>query len=455
LVQKIQHKYNLELLSIHIPDKKTYILLIRAKGRKNKVKITKGKNTRRKYYIVNLFCIFFLVLILLATYFIPKNNECVSIEKIATDDNKTRSFESSELKGVWIPFYTLDMKGTNYTEKEFKEKFETIASNCKNFGFTDIFVHVRSHGDAYYKSNYFPPSHFITGKQGSPLNFDPLKIMVEIAHRYNLKFHAWINPYRIQLNNCPNYLSENNYFNIWKNSDKEIERDYVVDFGKEKYFNPGYSEVRSLIVKGIEEIVRNYDVDGIHFDDYFYPENKPDFDQKCYEDYLKSLNGNLQMPKEEWRATNVNSLIANVYSAIKNIKPSVLLGISVCGNIMVNDRISADVRTWSQTPGYVDYICPEIYWNFEHPILPFDKGVNEWKNVVDRNFVKLYHGLGVYKAGSERDNGTWKKSDNILQSEVELARKSGSDGFILYAYEQLFDPKTQNEVTNVMKALNN
>ena len=130
-------------------------------------------------------------------------------------------------------------------------------------------------------------------------------------------------------------------------------------------------------------------------------------------------------------------------------------GIAVSGNLKVNDRISADVLTWCQNPGYVDYICPEIYWNFEHPILPFDKALEDWKNIVDRKVVKLYHGLAVYKAGSERDDGTWKKADNILQTEVELARKSGSDGFILFSYDDLFNPLTQNEVTNVMKILNN
>lgn len=415
----------------------------------------KNKNTRKKYFIINLFCVAFLTLTIIITSFLPAKNECISIEKNAHEENPSSSKITSELKGVWIPFYTLDMKNTNYTEKEFKEKFETIASNCKSFGFTDIFVHVRSHGDAYYKSNYFPSSHFITGKQGTTLNFDPLKIMIDTSHKYNLKFHAWINPYRIQFNNCPEDLADNNYFNIWKNSDKEIERNYVVDFGTEKYFNPGYSEVRSLIVKGIEEIVKNYDVDGIHFDDYFYPENKPDFDQKCYENYLNSLNSNASLSKDQWRKVNVNSLIFSVYSKIKNIKPNVLFGISVSGNLKVNDRISADVLTWVQTSGYVDYICPEIYWNFEHPILPFDKALEDWKNIVDRKVVKLYHGLAVYKAGSERDDGTWKKADNILQTEVELARKSGSDGFILFSYDDLFNPLTQNEVTNVMKILNN
>lgn len=419
------------------------------------MKFVKNKNTRKKYYVINLFCLTFLVLTLLTTYLSPTVNNCISIEKNATEDTQTSSSANSELKGVWIPFYTLDMKNTNYTEEEFKEKFETIANNCEKFEFTDVFVHVRSHADAYYKSDYFPSSHFITGEQGSPLNFDPLKIMIDIAHKHNLKFHAWLNPYRIQFNNCPDHLAANNYFNIWKNSNNEIERDYVVDFGTEKYFNPGYCEVRSLIVKGIEEIVKNYEVDGIHFDDYFYPENKPDFDQKCYENYLKSLNGNSPLSKEQWRMANVNSLIASVYSSIKNIKPNVLFGISVSGNLKVNDRISADVRTWSQVPGYVDYICPEIYWNFEHPILPFDKGVNDWKNTVDRKIVKLYHGLGVYKAGSDMDSGTWKKADNILQTEVEFARKSGSDGLILFSYDDLFNPQAQNEITNMMKVLNN
>lgn len=415
----------------------------------------KNKNTRKKYYIVNLFCFIFLILTVLATYFSPSNNECSSVEETVKENDPNSSSLSSELKAVWITYMDLDMKGTNYTEVEFKKKFDTIVNNCKNFGFTDLIAHVRPFGDALYNSKYFPTSHIVVKEQGAPLNFDPLKYMIEKSHQENLKFHALVNPFRIQLNNCPKNLADNNPFNVWKNSNQEIQRDFVVDFGTEKYYNPGYCQVRSLIINGIEEIVRNYDVDGIHFDDYFYPDNKPDFDKKCYEDYLKTLNENPPLSKEKWRMANVNSLIASVYSTIKNIKPSVLFGISTSCNLKNNDRIGADVRSWSQTYGYVDYICPQVYVNFENPTIPFDKALEDWKNIVDRKVVKLYHGLGVYKAGSEMDNGTWKKSDNILQTEVELARKLGTDGFILFSYGDLFKPQTQSEVTNVMKTLNN
>ncbi|MBR1779143.1 MAG: family 10 glycosylhydrolase [Clostridia bacterium] len=413
----------------------------------------KKKNIKRTYYVVNLICIFVLILTLLLVNFfdnIFKKNSTDALIKEASSNN----ILNEELKAVWVPFMDLDMKGSNYTEKEFKEKFDTIVNNCKDLGMNTLIVHTRPFGDALYKSEYFPSSHIVAGEQGKELNFDPLKYMVDASHKENLKIHAWVNPFRIQKNNCPEHLADSNLFTVWKNSEQEEQRDFVVALDHEKLYNPGYSQVRALIIKGVEEIVKNYDVDGIHFDDYFYPKNEPDFDKKCYEEYLKKMPDGEALPQEKWRTANINSLISGVYSAIKNIKPSVEFGISPQCNLNNNDMIGADVRSWCQMSGYIDYICPQAYVNFENPILPFDKALKDWVGIVDRKNVRLYYGLGLYKIGSKMDNGTWEHSENILQREVELARATGgADGFVLFSYSSLIDPKCQNEVTNVLKAL--
>ncbi len=349
----------------------------------------------------------------------------------------------------------LDMSGTDFSETEFTAKFDKIIKDCKNFNVNTLIVHARPFSDALYNSEIFPTSHILSGEQGKALPFDPLKYMISAAHRAGLKFHAWVNPMRVQLNNNPSFISPKNPFAVWKNSEDDRKKSFVVDYGVDKYYNPGYAEVRSLIIDGVKEIVANYDVDGVQFDDYFYPEGKSDFDTACYNEYLASVKDGEALPLGRWRMANVNSLIAGVYSAIKNIKPQVQFGISPACSTEKDAEVGADVCAWCQSKGYVDYICPQAYFNFEHPTWPFTKVVDTWKGLVKNENVKLYYGLGVYKTGSEEDDGTWKKSDDILQKQIEYARSSGCDGFMLFCYSSLKSPQSQPEVSNMMKIFSN
>lgn len=384
----------------------------------------------------------------------PHESNNNTINKSSRNDYNIK--ENEEMKAVWVPFMALEDKNGNYTEAEFKSRFDNILADSKNHGINTMVVHVRPFGDALYKSNLFPWSHILSGTQGNDPGFDPLEYMIEKTHSENMAFHAWINPLRIQSNNTPSILCESNLYNKWKMDSDSSNDNWVLDSNGNKYFNPYYPEVRKVIIDGVKEIVENYDVDGIHFDDYFYPTDNYDLDKVSYNEYTSKIGENaIALSQDQWRIANINTLVSGVYSEIKNIDPSVQFGISPQANISNDLKMSADVYSWGSKSGYVDYLCPQLYVNFDHPALPYNKAADMWKDLITNQNVKYYIGLGLYKAGSSADNGTWQNSNNIIQKEIEYGRNLNCDGFMLYSWEFLSNNQTSQEVSNAMKILNN
>lgn len=360
-----------------------------------------------------------------------------------------------EIRAVWVPFMSLDMKDTDHSEQAFREKFDNIIAQAKECGLNTLVVHVRSHGDAMYPSEYYPWSHLLTGTQGQDPGYDPLQYMVEATHNAGMQFHAWINPLRIQVNGSPSVLSANNPYMVWRNDEDPSNDQWVLDYNEDKYYNPAIPKVRQQIIDGVKEIVSKYAVDAIHFDDYFYPTTDAAYDQASYNDYVAQFGeGGKPLSLADWRTTNINTLISGVYSAIKAVNPQVQFGISPQGNISNDIGMGADVYSWGSTKGYVDYLCPQLYVNFEHPLLPFNKLADDWRALVTNSEIKLYFGLGVYKVGSDADDGTWNSDGEILKKQVEYGRDKGCDGFMLYSWDYLKAPQTEKEIANVIKILN-
>lgn len=360
---------------------------------------------------------------------------------------------TDEMRAVWVPYMSLSMAGeADQSQAAFHKKFDAIIANAKSKGMNTLIVHVRPFGDALYQSDYFPWSHILTGVQGVNPGYDPLAYMVEATHKAGMKLHAWVNPLRIRTNNSPQVLAQSNPHNRWQ-LDGLKGRTVTLDSGI--YYNPAYPEVLQLISNGVAEIVKKYDVDGVQFDDYFYPTESSVFDTGSYGAYLaQAKTEGTPMDLFQWRRANINKMVSMVYSEIKKAKPNVLFGISPQGNVQNDLKMGADVTTWASTAGYVDYICPQLYVNFENPILPFDQGAKQWRQMVTAASVKLYYGLAVYKAGSDVDEGTWKKSGDILQKQVVLGRQIGGNGFMFYAYDHLNAEQSKEEVANVIKLLN-
>lgn len=341
-----------------------------------------------------------------------------------------------------------------------------MLARCVDLKMNAVFVQVRPDADAMYPSEYFPWSRFVTGTQGKDPGYDPLAYFVEAAHRRGLQFHAWINPYRVTgyLNRW-NQVSQESFAWQWLSDSDTANDRWVLKHNGEYYLNPAVEEVRQRIIGGVREIVERYDVDGIHFDDYFYPDvNNEDpnkwFDRPEYEASGSTLS------ISDWRRENINQLIRGVYQTVKEKKPQVQFGISPEGyvdHLRSDSRLFADVDTWLSQEGYVDYIMPQIYWGFEHKLsdgspapFAFANNLKTWIQLKNKGSARLYLGLAMYKTGSgSTDNNAvpeWLRRNDIIRRQVEAGRESGQvSGYCFYAYSSFQESACQAEVANLMK----
>lgn len=378
-----------------------------------------------------------------------KQNDINNIAALSSKATADTPESDEEMRGVWVSYMELSMENeSSKTQKVFEDKFTEIAQKCRESGFNTLIVQVRPFCDALYKSSYFPWSHILTGTQGENPQYDALQIMCGICKENDLKIHAWINPYRVSSNETPKKLSDNNPY--IKNSEIGIKTDNGI------FLDPSNETAQQLVCDGVKEIAENYDVDGIQFDDYFYPTEDESFDKKQYEAYIEKYGKESSMSLDNWRMQNVNTLICKVYRTIKSVDSSVEFGISPQGNIGNNDGLYADVKSWCTCKGFADYICPQIYFSLENPALTFEDCLNSWTSLDFDENVKLYIGLGGYKAGNgEYDEETWLLSDSILADEYDILRNNKSvRGFMLYSYNSLEDDTAKKEINNLINALN-
>lgn len=358
-----------------------------------------------------------------------------------------------EARGVWFSYLTLGPLAKNKTKAEFTSNIDTAFGKIADEGFNTVFAQVRPFADALYQSDYFPWSYLLTGTEGENPGYDPLEIMCEIADKHGLRIEAWINPYRVRLSGYKDALSSKNQARKWLKSGN----DSVVEWNGGIYYNPGSAQARALIVNGVKEIVANYNVDGIHFDDYFYPTTDMAFDQETWRAAKSSL------PQADWRRENVNQLVREVYAAVKAIDPNCLFGISPQGNTQNNYHGQfIDVEKWLANPGYLDYICPQIYYGFENGTNPYAQTVEKWDRMIKVPTIKLYVGIAAYKLGTEDQwagagSREWLNTEDILARMVETARKASHyGGFAIYSYDSLFStdtPQVRIERENLKKIL--
>lgn len=365
-----------------------------------------------------------------------------------------------EMRAVWISYLEF-AASKNYTEKQFKAYVDEMFDTCAAYKLNTVIVQVRPFSDAMYESKYFPWSAYASGTLGKSPGYDPLKYMVTAAHERDLELHAWINPYRITGSGTDiTSLPKNHPARVWREN-KETERN-VLTYNGALYYNPSSKEVQTLIINGIKEIVKNYEVDGIHFDDYFYPnlgsKYKSNFDAAEYKEYTAECKANKKTADDivVWRRNNVSNLVKNTYAAIKKLNADCVFGISPQGNIqnlMSDQKYYVDIEKWLQSSGYIDYICPQIYWGINHKTAPFASKLQDFIDLRTSETVNIYAGLAVYKCGADlAGDSDWKKSNSVIADEVTIARETGlTDGFMLYRYESLLSKK--KEMANLMKIL--
>ncbi len=376
---------------------------------------------------------------------------------------ETTSVPSSnrDFRGLWVAtVVNIDYPSKPTTDAELlKQEALKILDYAKDTGFNAVFLQVRPTADALYPSKYFPWSKYLTGAQGtSPTAaFDPLDFWVTEAHNRGIELHAWINPYRVTKKAAGEPI--HNFASLTPNHPAICNPGWVVKHSDGNlYFNPGLPEVRQLIVDSILEIVNNYAVDGIHFDDYFYPD-KTFNDTATYNQYKKGGQS-----LDDWRRENVNTLVGNVSKAIKDTGKNIRFGISPFGiwankssNSLGSDTKGlesysshyADSRKWVKE-GMIDYIVPQLYWNIGYSVADYSKLVSWWKNVVSGTNVDLYIGQAAYKAGNVNPSSEWygtSEIDKQLKLNETIPEIKGS---IFYNYSSLRD---QPALTAVVKTL--
>lgn len=321
----------------------------------------------------------------------------------------------------------------------FKAEFDTAVQNCLSLNIGEIYLHIRSHCDSLCKSAFFPQNPLAAG-----LSYDPLEYALDACHKVGIKLIAWINPYRVSTTSTDiNTLSADSPARKWL-TDEVAENDLNVLFSNGIYLNPAEAEVRHLIINGINELLAGYALDGIHFDDYFYPTTDEEFDRQSYEKYRAETENPISLG--EWRRANVNLLLSGCHAATKASGRAAAFSVSPIADIDRGfDELYADVRGWVKN-GLVDEIIPQIYFGFEYPDkdFAFDTLLNEWTALAENEDVKLLIGLAPYKLNTESaaDRDEWLGGTDIVARQIEKCRENGTvDGYLLFSYSYVFSPE--------------
>lgn len=322
----------------------------------------------------------------------------------------------------------------NYAPARQKQEFIDLLDMHKRNGMNAVIVQVRPATDAFYPSQYEPWSQWLTGKQGRPPSpyYDPLQFMIEETHKRGMEFHAWCNPYRAEFNIGSSSISATHV--------TKTHPEWFVKYGDKRYFDPGNKEGQEFVVKVIRDIVKRYDIDAMHFDDYFYPYRIAGKEFPDFNSFKKYGNG---LSRADWRRSNTDSIIVKLSRAIKEEKGQCRFGISPFGvwrnqdkdslgsattaGVTNYDDLYADIVLWLKS-GWIDYVAPQLYWEFGHKAAPYEVLLDWWsKNTYGKH---CYIGLGIYRAGS---SAAWKDSTLIPRQLTALRNTPNIHGAIYFS----------------------
>lgn len=377
------------------------------------------------------------VLVLGAILSLFYSGRTVFENKVSTPPSPKREF-----RGVWIA--TVDNidwpSRNNLSSAQQQREFTELLDFHQSTGLNAVFVQVRAAGDAFYAKSAEPWSEWLTGRQGrepSPF-YDPLEFMIEESHARGLEFHAWLNLNRLVHKSARSVSRYNLSY---------LKPEWVLEYDGYKLFDFGNPEVREFIVESVVNVVKNYDVDGIHFDDYFYPyqvAGKVLNDDATFRKYGRGYTN-----KSEWRRANVDDLIKGVYEGIQSVNPKVKFGISpfgvwrnkrdtpegsnTFGGLTSYDDLYADARKWLKE-GWIDYIVPQVYFSFGFKKVPYANLVDWW---VDNTFGKhLYIGHAAYRVGPDDADKNWN-SRSELPNQLRFSRAKGALGSAFFSSRSL------------------
>jgi uncharacterized lipoprotein YddW (UPF0748 family) len=365
--------------------------------------------------------------------------------------------ETTELRGVWVSTVAnIDFPSkSGISVAQMKKEVDTTLDTVKKLGFNAIVLQTRPMGDAMYPSKIYPWSGFLTGKQGqAPASgFDPLKYWIDGAHKRGMQLHAWCNPYRVTHGRIPKA-------DLAPNNPAVLHPDWTFEKDGKLFLNPGLPEVRELVISGLVEIVKNYDVDGVHFDDYFYPARNMEEDAETFKKYGKQFTN-----IEDWRRNNVDLLVKGIHDAVKKANPKAQWGISPAG-IWANKgndpgraqhpegsatrgnstyyNLFADTKKWVKE-GWIDYIVPQIYWHIGFEIADFKTLADWWADVCEGTKTKLYIGMAAYRVDPNSKTEAWKSVDELIRQLDYLKTKKRVDGFVMFTMKNLKEGTLVNQ----------
>ena len=340
------------------------------------------------------------------------------------------------MKGIWISQFDIPTVFSARNEKAYQQSVKRVVKAISEAGFNTIILQLRPNGDSFYPSDVYPASEFVVGAYGNDFTFDPLKTFVKIAHEYNISFHAWINPMRLMSTAKIKMIDEKYRIAKWYKENSP----YISVVDNICYLVPGYEETRQLVCDGITELASRYNVDAIHIDDYFYPTMAGNFDSAHFNTVAENY-----LTLKEYRLEMVDGLVRKMYQAVKAVDEDLIFGISPAGSITNNlNSLYANVRKWCSTPGFCDYIAPQVYWGFEHPqnAQKFDLCCKEWEKLCTTDAVKLVIGVGIYRAKPPINAGEFQEyidNKDVTKRQLEfLTTMDKNDGFIFYSYINMF-----------------
>ncbi len=341
-----------------------------------------------------------------------------------------------EFRGVWVATVeNIDWPSNkNLNSDSQKVEFIKLLEQHRANGMNALIVQVRPATDALYPSPYEPWSEWLTGKQGQPPvpYYDPLEFMLTETHKRGMEFHAWMNPYRAVFNINKTLVSATHI--------TRLHPGWFLNYGDKKYFDPGNKEVQQYVTSLVTDVVKRYPVDAIHFDDYFYPYR---ITGKEFPDDDTYRQSGTKLSKDDWRRSNVDSVIVMLSRAIKKENTQCQFGISPFGvwrNIDKDpdgsntragqtnyDDLYADILLWLKK-NWIDYVAPQIYWEFEQKNAPYQTVLDWWStHTYGKN---CYIGLGIYKAGS---NAAWKDRTQLPRQIEALRNTPNIQGMIFFS----------------------
>jgi uncharacterized lipoprotein YddW (UPF0748 family) len=330
--------------------------------------------------------------------------------------------EARELRGMWLATVAnRDWPSrTGLTAHEQRAELLAHLDAAVHRRLNAVIFQVRPTADALWPSPFEPWSAYLTGVQGKNPGWDPLGTAVQEAHARGLELHAWFNPYRIARHADPTRLVASH--------PARKHPDWVVPYGGKLYYNPGLPQVRTFVQDAMLDAVRRYKIDAVHWDDYFYP--YPVAGQVFDDDAAYAAHGADFPDKASWRRHNTDRLVLETAARIKKIRPAARFGISPFGvwrnaatdprgsatkaGVQTYDDLHADTRKWVREH-WIDYVCPQLYWNIGFAAADYAKLLPWWAEVADGTGVQLYVGEALYKAGDPAQSAAW-------QDPAELSR---------------------------------